>query len=262
MEVPHKSFYDQVKNDISSRRYEMRFSWSRCIQWLVSVIFFIFVSSFALSIALGYRINWSQLSFEQTSIIELNGPLTGSSVKVVVNGDSKQTWLPIKLDNLDPDTYTIQVEKNGYSSWQQTVALQPNQRLVFQDVFLTYTHPTITKTSLLERNDIKFSNQDTRGLSIKHGNELWVDGKFITRTSSNLYNAQWMPQHRVVTLQSGSEIVMIDPVTTHEQILVTLPTQEVVSYYFTDGGRVLTYRTIDDIWQTELYERSSLLDYF
>jgi hypothetical protein len=193
--------------------------------------------------------------------MELDGPLSGLPVTIILNGAVFHDRLPIKFNDLDPGSYVVRVERDGYRPWEQSVTLQANQRIAFEDVFLTYKNPEYTQTNLIAVSDSRFINQDTKNLEIKAGNELWVDGSFITRTSTNLYNAQWLPQHHQVSVQSGSDIILIDPISGRIQPLITLPTTEVVSYFFEEGGRILTYHTTEAVWRAELFERSSLFKF-
>jgi|GEM_PF-5665077 len=257
MDSSHQKVLETIARDIRSRRFQQRFSWRRFGLWMGSVVIFSLISFIALVVSLGYKVDYANGTLQQTSLVEIDGPVENVPLQVLLNGQVMAGQLPAKISGLQPGDYTITVKRDGYAPWQQNISLAPNQRVVLPNVFLTYAKITPHAVASIAINDSRFNNQDTHDIQIQNENELWVNGKFITRTTDNLYNAQWLPGYNLITVQAGPQILLIDPsidATTQEQTFVMLPTNEVVSYFFLNDGQQLVYRTQKQVEQMELFE--------
>jgi hypothetical protein len=264
MEPSRRNFIEQVRHDRNSRILSLRFSWRRCFTWLGSVVLFCALATVALSISLGYRLDFANGRLEQTGLIEIQGPLAGIPVRVTLNNKEVAQQLPVKLLDVVPGTYTVELTRPGYLPWRTSITLAVNQRALLSPVFLTYSTLEPHIVSTITPTDARFSNQNNRDLEIRSNNELWVKGEFITRTSANLSNPYWLTPYHIVTVQSGTDLLFVDPTaltTPATQSVSVFPSSTPLPYFIEEGGRIVVYKTDAGVWQVELYEHTSLLDF-
>jgi hypothetical protein len=82
----------------------------------------------------GYRVDWSQKRLFKTSLISVNTEPEGATV--ILNGVTQKNKTPLFLSDLLPGTYTIQLSKDGFLPWQDSIALQSKQAAVLGTIDL------------------------------------------------------------------------------------------------------------------------------
>lgn len=262
MKPSNAQLIHELENEIASRKLDLRFSWKRCFEWLGAVFLFSIISTVALGLALGYRINFATGTVVQTSLIELNGPSAGLPVKVTLNNKEVGNHLPLKLTDLVADTYHIKVERDNYVPWEYTLTLGTNQRVNLSQIILYYKDRTPVRRTNVASEDSRFNRFDSKNLEIRSGNELWWNEKFVTRTSNDLASPRWFQQYQLVTAHSDSELFLIDPTLPRSQSILTYTsTTKPLRYFFEGGGRVLVYEDETGIWEIQLYESTGLLNF-
>ncbi|MCD6270990.1 PEGA domain-containing protein [bacterium] len=96
------------------------------ILFLCLVLFFILSSSFFVFYSQGYRFDFKNKKIVQTGGLFLK--IIPSGVKIYLNGKylKKTNFLfnSLFLNNLIPNEYTIQVQKEGYHSWEKTLPIE------------------------------------------------------------------------------------------------------------------------------------------
>ncbi|MEO6729556.1 MAG: PEGA domain-containing protein, partial [Candidatus Dojkabacteria bacterium] len=84
------------------------------------LIFFIAAAAIAIFLSQGRRFNGTE-GVVQTSIINLNS--LPEDVDVFIN-DKRVDRVDGRVENLDPGTVTLKVQKSGYTTWEKEVILQ------------------------------------------------------------------------------------------------------------------------------------------
>lgn len=224
----------------------------------VGIVAFIVISTVSLFSALGYRMNWSALTIQQTGLIEVQTSYA-LPVNVYLNNIPQEGTLPLRLNGLFPGDYTIRVEEEGYQPWQRTVTVQPNQRAVFRSIVLVYATPKLADVPVVRTTDFLPSRDDLSGITIKR-NELWLDNVFITRTSEDIWNARWFPGKNQVLYQAGNRLLLVDKDGYNSQVVLTTKNDAPIPYTLQDNGRLLIYQEAGVTKAVTLFDQVSLID--
>ncbi len=85
------------------------------------LFFFIFLVGAPLTVlyTAGYRLNFTTFRIQQTGVIALSSTPRGATV--LVNGIDTGAKTPYVIQRLSPGSYTVQLSKDGYRSWEQRV---------------------------------------------------------------------------------------------------------------------------------------------
>lgn len=111
----------------------------------LTVLFFVGIAIIAIFVAQGRRLDGTE-GLVQTSIINLN--TLPEEVSVYVN-DKKVDRIDGRVENLDPGTVTLKVEKDGYTTWEKQVVLQAG---VVKDVNVQLFPKNLELTALTQTN--------------------------------------------------------------------------------------------------------------
>lgn len=226
------------------------------------VLAFLLLATFSLSWALGYRINWAAASVEQTAVLELSSPQVGINPRVYVNGVLQPGSLPQGLRWLFPGRYEVVVQADGYQPWVKLVELKANQRVSFAGIILIYTEPKPVAVPGVRIDELLERQQDSRGIDVRAGNELWVRNMFITRSSRDIVNPEWYGDRSHVVYQQGAELVLRDLDSQSTQTLMTLKSENPVPYVVRENGRILVVAEEGALRAVELFQPSSIIDRF
>ncbi len=236
-------------------------AWPRFIQTMVNFILFFVIASIAIPSCLGYRINWAAGTIQQTGLIELSGPENGLPFHIFINNVEQQGTFPFRLNWVFPGSYTLRISAPGYQEWEKDVVVEKNRRTSFRTLLLVYKIPhPITVPNNLTIPELDDHKESTSGIEISNGNQLFVDGEYVTSTSQDIVSARWYTDRAHVVYQSGKELVMYDLASDTTQSLMTFNTTQPVSYMFTDGGRILVYSDKLQIKAVDLYDPISFID--
>ncbi len=98
---------------------------ARRLIFLIATIIFLAAGYFAILYAQGYRYDFVQAKFSRTGAVSLH---VNTQADVYVNGVRKDNTSFItnsgSVSGLLPGTYTVSIQKDGYSKWQKKVTIQ------------------------------------------------------------------------------------------------------------------------------------------
>jgi hypothetical protein len=216
--------------------------WKHRVHLFIMTVAVVGISGVAIFYSLGYQVNWYNYTIRRTGLITLDSVANELKADIIINGTQVASVFPYRSDPLFPDSYRIQVKKDGYQEWERTVNVEENEVTAFNSVVIILKKPD--PHQLTEGDRRLFSTPtsvDRAGIEVRD-NELYINGAFITRTSHSILNATWYPDRQHIIYQSGDELLLADRDGLHTQLLYTSQTQLPVSYKLADHGRILLYQ--------------------
>jgi hypothetical protein len=212
---------------------------------------FFLISSAAIYYSLGYHINWQAHSLQQTGIAVLDSRyINPNTATVLFNGKQLSGSFPFREAHLFPGTYTLSITRPGYQPWQHDIRINPNLVITIPNIIQIKNEDTIVPQQV---TFFTFSDPDQRGIEIRE-NELWVRGKFITRSSDDILAAQWFPDNSHVVYQSGKELRIYDLESQVSQTLLHTKLLLPLRFSFSQNGRILLFTESGKYYQAELYD--------
>ena len=82
---------------------------------------------------------------------------------------------------------------------------------------------------------------DVRAI-VRNSDELWIDGKFVTRTSRDIVQARFYPDNRHVVYQEAGAIWILDTESVTTELLLSGTGESALPYEFEKGGQILVYQ--------------------
>jgi hypothetical protein len=112
-------------------------------RWWLSkffILLFFIITPLILAYATGYHINWRYLKLEKTGLLEIKTVPD----KAQININELRAWLdqnrnlttPLKLKNLRPNNYTVNIKLSGYHDWRKILAVKPAETTFAKDIRL------------------------------------------------------------------------------------------------------------------------------
>ena len=216
---------------------------------LMTLSFFI-ISATVVLYSLGYKVNWSARSVQQTGTIIVDSKIAGMHPQVYLNNKLVDSDLPVKSAYLFPGWYYVEIKKNGYQSWQRLIELEANKVVAFRTVVLVKDPPS----PLPVDSSTMLGEVNQKDIEIRE-NELWVKGKFLTRSGEDIVTAAWYPDNAHIVYQSGRDLLLADLDARVTQKILTLKTKTPLQFSFKENGRVLLYQEDGQIKAVGLYEK-------
>ncbi|HPU92201.1 MAG TPA: PEGA domain-containing protein, partial [bacterium] len=112
-------------------------------RWWLSKIFillFCLITPPILIYANGYRINWHSWKLERTGLLEIKSEPANALVNInelkAWWGKPKKIVTPVKLKNLRPGNYNVNLSLPGYYEWHKTLTIWPAQTTIVKDIRL------------------------------------------------------------------------------------------------------------------------------
>ena len=112
-------------------------------RWWLSKIFiliFCLITPPILIYANGYRINWHSWRLERTGLLKIKSEPANALVNInelkAWLGKSKKIVTPVKLKNLRPGNYNVNLSLPGYYEWHKTLTVWPAQTTIVKDIRL------------------------------------------------------------------------------------------------------------------------------
>ena len=182
----------------------MKLKYRRIIYSLFIVAFFV-ITSLIIIYAAGYSYNFKNGRIEKTGILYVESQ--PKAADIFINGQFKDQT-PTRFARLLPDTYTVEVKKDGYHSWRKDVEVKSNLTTFHRDIVLFKASLPI---NLIEGqiNIFKVSpNQEKIIYSVIKGNNeefrlynIRTDSDFLIKEfNTKNYNAVdfigWSPSQR------------------------------------------------------------------
>jgi hypothetical protein len=235
--------------------------WARWFQGLLYFIAFCVLAAGCLLWALGYRINRAAGTLEQTGVLELSTAQAGLNPEVYINGARQDTTLPVRMRWMFPGRYDIEIRKEGYQSWSRQVQISPNERVSFPSILLLFEKPREITPPVLRPDELSNRSANTRGIEVRFKSELWIRDEFVTRSSSDILQAEWYEEGRHIIYQAGESLVVRGIETGISQQVATFSDAKApVPFALQENGRVLVYTDGDKLRAFELFAPRTLLD--
>ena len=215
---------------------------------------FIVLSIIATLYSLGYVVNWQTGTVQQTGLITLDSRISNLKPEIWINNQKVGGEFPYRFPRAFPGSYTVLIKKDGYQLWERHLQVEPNKVASFPSIVLILEQPKIVSPEESRNYQVDLS-PDKEDLEIRE-NELWIKGKFITRSSEDILAVRWYPDRRHVVYQSGADVLLTELDGLNTQKLLTLDYKTRLLFSFRDGGRVLVYQIEEVVYALELYQRS------
>ncbi len=138
------------------------------------IICFLITSPLVLLYAMGYRYNFKKWKLEAVGALFLNGQ--PKDVEIYINNIKHNQTLPYRLMNLLPNSYNIEIKKDGYFSWTKNLDVQGKQTTFVNNIIL-FKKEKPQKIFNKQINIIKISPNKTKLLYSTINNsfeEIWI----------------------------------------------------------------------------------------
>lgn len=96
----------------------------RAIAYYTALAAFFALLPIVLSYALGYKIDYKKLKIYKTGIIYVSSHPAGASV--YINGRMHSDITPMKMEDVKPGTYKVEVRREGFYPWERDMEVRPN----------------------------------------------------------------------------------------------------------------------------------------
>jgi len=146
----------------------MKLFWRRIVYMSFILAFFI-IAPLLLFYTAGYRINLKKMEVEKTGIMVLETDPEGA--EIYIDNKKFEEYTPIQINNIFPNTYFIQLQKEGFHSWQKNLDIENNSTTFAKGIILFKKSLPILKMSgdisdiyLLPQKDKIIYLQQTKGV--------------------------------------------------------------------------------------------------
>lgn len=184
----------------------------------------------------GYEIDFQNVTWQKAGMIVINADPTDAHL--TVDGEPSPLSGRERTILLAPRTYTVSVQKEGLTSWQQTVRVEAGRASTFS-ALLFWIEPKLlgTRTAQLEDHLQKPNTE----LLIRDS-ELWfMSGdapRLITRFSQAITTAVLLDRDHVL-LQLGATLHVVDVNGSNDRRLINLVDAEPVNLLVRSGGQII-----------------------
>ncbi len=180
----------------------------------------------------GYRFSLSEKKLSSTGILAISS--SPENAQVYINGEFHgATDLNI---NLKPGTYTVEVTKEGYRSYKQTVHLK-GEIVQTVDPILFPINPSLTPLTNIGVNKVHQVQGSDRLVIIANANDVEKDGIYLYEATS--HPLDFLPPLTPVVLRSDIPIAVDLDKT--ELLFSTDNKQAAATFYSEQGQEVATY---------------------
>lgn len=232
----------EVRNDKRTKRLPQIIT-SQMIFTIVVVI----LSLLIIAYGLGYRYDYKAMKVLKTGILVVQGPPNDATVhvnktlgKLTQNKFSK---------SLTPGLYTVEITKDGYATWRESLRVESSSINLFDDVVLFLSEPIISnltdqkKIAQLEAPEEILAEANNE-FSVR-GYEIWIGDQLTTRLSTPVLRAIRYTDMSHVVYQQGNEIRIIENNGGNDTLLVKLSSADATKFvigargtelYYVDGG--------------------------
>jgi len=96
----------------------------RAIAFYTALVIFLALLPIVLSYALGYKIDYKKFKIYKTGLIYVSSHPAGASV--YINGKLHNELTPMRMEELKPGTYKVEVRREGFYPWEREMEVRPN----------------------------------------------------------------------------------------------------------------------------------------
>lgn len=198
---------------------------------------FVIVSAIAVFTSLGYRLNIQAKTIERSGGVALS-IRNGVVAMVQLDGKNEGTT-PKRIPHVYPGMHTLLVTADGYQPFKRDITVQAETVTAYNDIFLVFLSPKSVPVNP-SWLPLTPTYTDSR-LEIKSGNELWQDGKFLTRTSGDIIQSRYSSDSHQIIYQEGKTLWLYTPSSqTTVQLLMAITTAPLL-FDMRENGRILVF---------------------
>ena len=206
--------------------------------WFILITSFCFFAVLIILKANGWQLNHRNWNLVQTGMIVLNSQSQSTTVKV--NGKIYESNYPIKISNLSPGYYDVQVTAEKYQGWQKTVEVKQGFASINDNIVLFLESPSETDvpSNITLENLQKGTPKPELEVRQK---EIFYQGNFVTRFSEDIVMATLYTDNHHIIFQFADELRVIDLDGSNNKLLAKLTSIEPTSVSFDDNGKIIYF---------------------
>ena len=106
----------------------------RHIAFFFSLALYFTLLPIILSYSLGYHIDFHNFKIYKMGILSLRSAPSGASI--YINGKLRLELTPVRIEELKPDTYSVEVKREGFYPWQNDLVVRPNMVTRAENIIL------------------------------------------------------------------------------------------------------------------------------
>lgn len=217
-----------------------------CVTFTLSA-FFLIIGTF------GFKINWQELKFQKTGII--NVETQPKDAIFFLDGKEIKVGSPLTISNLLPGNYDVKITKAGYLDWNATINVKPGFVSNFDYLILNKNENNISAPSDKEIEDIK-SYEGDKNILIQNDEIYLIKDKIprlVTRLSQNIKAGVIMPGEKYVIYQVGDQIKMSEIDGSRVVNIASLDIDETAKLMLISQGKYLIIAQGEKYLKIELY---------
>lgn len=166
------------------------------------ILAFVVITPLVILYTAGYRYNFKKNKIEKTGILYLES--SPKDAKIFINGKFKDET-PTRFSKMLPDTYQIEVIKDGYHPWEKNVEIRSNLTTFNRDIVLFKQNLPINiiegEVNILSApfnqkniiySIIKDNFEELKLRNLKNDSDFLIE-KFNTQSYNELVFVQWSP---------------------------------------------------------------------
>lgn len=200
----------------------------------------------------GYRLNLKNFKLTKVGILYLmSDPKDG---QIYLDNRATDETLPYKV-SLDPGTYYVKVEKDGYTSWSRNIRIESEKvaefgsiKLFKKDIVPSALDDPL-KIELLNAPNDSLVNKTRGNPLFDNGYEIWQNDNLVTRFSIPINSVAWYSDREHIAYQQEDEIRIIEKDGQNDTMLIQLSSANNEKYVFNSKG--------DEIYFTDQGEYKS-----
>ena len=139
----------------------------RAIAFYTALAAFLILLPIVLSYALGYKIDYHRFKVYKTGMIYVSSHPTGASV--YINGRLHGDITPMRIEELKPGTYKVEVRREGFYPWERDMEVRPNMVSKADRIILFPVAQEMKKVTLSEIVDFAISENGKIYYFTKYG---------------------------------------------------------------------------------------------
>ena len=128
------------------------------IAFYFSLALYFILLQIVLSYSLGYHIDFHKFKIYKAGILSLSSTPSGASI--YINDKLYHDITPARIEELKPGTYSVEVKRDGFYSWQKNLSVIPNMVTRADSIILFPIPQNIAKLCVVDTVD--FAIPDSR----------------------------------------------------------------------------------------------------
>lgn len=218
----------------------------RSVLYLLLVILFLVMGFFIVTYAAGYTIDFKNRQVSKTGLINLI--VKTPNVQIYLN-DKLVGDKTMILRGLSPDRYKIDVEKDNFHNWTQTIELHEQEAITLTGIVLFRQNPQIELYDSVLNPDSLASLADTESIAVSDG-EIYQNDNLVTRLTTEISAASWYPDHKHIVFSSNGKLCIID---TNGTNVIELFKKDSKSFVvFASSGKYVIFEDNGQIYRAQI----------